>query len=358
MKERKERRSIVGRGAVANPKNRFEKIEAVPDPENLDPEDLETEKPETVYLWDHTRSIISTNDSPDIGFDAGISPYRGCSHGCIYCFARPSHEYLGLSAGLDFETKILVKENAPELLRRELSSPRWQPKPLAMSGTTDVYQPIERKLRLTRQCLEVIAEFRNPVIVITKNHLVTRDMELLSELARYNAVSVNISLTTLDDDLRRVMEPRTSSPKRRLDAIWKLAEADIPVGVLTAPIIPGLNDHELPSLISAAAEAGASFAGYTPVRLPYAVASLFEDWLERHFPDRKSKVLNHIREMRGGRLNDPDFGSRMRGEGVYAEHIARLFDVSCRRAGIERRRPSPLSTAAFRRPGEHPTLFE
>jgi DNA repair photolyase len=349
-------RGIRGRGAASNPKNRFETLEVVPDYE-VDPEELDPEKPATVYLKDHARSIVTPNDSPDIGFDAGISPYRGCSHGCVYCFSRPNHEYLGFSAGLDFESKILVKENAPDLLREKLSSPRWEPKPLAMSGSTDVYQPVEKKLGLTRRCLEVLAEFRNPVIIITKNHLVTRDIDLLSELARHEAVSVNISLTTLDDDLRRVMEPRTSPPRRRLAAIEKLSEAGVPVGVLTAPIIPGLNDHELPNLISAAAEAGAAFAGYTPVRLPYAVAPLFENWLERHFPDRKNKVLNHIREMRGGKLNDPNFGSRMSGEGVYAEHLARLFEVSCRRAGLKNERRPSLSTAAFRRLGQ-PTLFD
>ncbi|MGB3632707.1 MAG: PA0069 family radical SAM protein [Rubrobacteraceae bacterium] len=348
--------SIVGRGAAGNPKNRFETLEIVPDYEDLDPEELEPEKPATVYLKDHARSIVTPNDSPDIGFDAGISPYRGCSHGCAYCFSRPNHEYLGLSAGLDFETKILVKENAPDLLRKKLFSPRWEPKALAMSDSTDVYQPIEKKLRLTRCCLEVLTEFRNPVVIITKNHLVTRDLDLLSELARHDAVSVNISLTTLDDDLRRVMEPRTSSPKRRLAAIEKLAGAGVPVGALTAPIIPGLNDHELPSLLRAASDAGARFAGYTPVRLPYAVAPLFEDWLDRHFPDRKDKVLNHIREIRGGKLNDPRFGSRMSGEGVYAEHIARLFEVGCRRAGLNNGRRHSLSTAAFRRFGQ-PTLF-
>lgn len=273
------------------------------------------------------------------------------------CFSRPNHEYRGFSAGLDFETKILVKENAPDLLRKKLFSPRWEPKPLAMSGSTDVYQPVEKKLELTRRCLEVLVEFRNPVVIITKNHLVTRDMDLLSELARYDAVSVNISLTTLDDDLRRVMEPRTSSPRRRLDAIEKLADSGVLVGVLTAPIIPGLNDHELPNLLQSAADAGAKFAGYTPVRLPYAVAALFEDWLERHFPDRKEKVLNHIREMRGGKLNDPRFGSRMGGEGVYAEHLARLFQVSCKRAGISTGRSPALSIAAFRRSGQ-PTLFD
>src|SRR5215210_2798932 len=348
-------RSVTGRGAAGNPKNRFERIEVEPDPAIPD----EEPRPETVYLRDHSRSIIARNESPDIGFDASINPYRGCSHGCVYCFARPTHEYLGLSAGLDFESRILVKEEAPELLRRQLSSARWEPKVLSMSGVTDPYQPVEKKLRITRRCLEVLAEFRNPVAVVTKNHLVTRDIDILSGLASHDAAVVAVSLTTLDDDLRRVMEPRTSRPVRRLAAIEKLAGAGIPVGVMTAPVIPGITDHELPNLISAAAEAGATFAAYTPVRLPGAVGPLFEDWLSRHFPDRKEKVLNRIRSMRGGRLNDPDFGSRMRGDGIVADHIAQLFDISCRRAGIERGRFPKLSTAAFRRVSEgQPSLFD
>ena len=348
-------RSITGRGAAANPKNRFEKIGVEPDPAETGDEP----RPETVYLRDHSRSIVATNNSPDIGFDASINPYRGCSHGCVYCYARPTHEYLGLSAGLDFESKVLVKEDAPGLLRGQLASPWWEPKVLSMSGVTDPYQPVERKLGITRGCLEVLAGFRNPVVVVTKNHLVTRDMDLLSELARYGAAAVAVSLTTLDDDLRRVMEPRTSRPVRRLAAIRKLSEAGIPVGVMTAPVIPGLNDHELPNLLSAAAEAGATFAGYVPVRLPGAVAPLFEEWLERHFPDRKEKVLVRIRSMRGGKLNDPEFGSRMKGGGVYAEHISRLFGVSCRRAGIERGRFPKLSTASFRKDGGvQPGLFD
>jgi DNA repair photolyase len=349
------RRSIVGRGAAGNPKNRFERIEVEPEPGESD----EESGPETFYLRDVSRSIIARNDSPDIGFDASINPYRGCSHGCIYCFARPTHEYLGFSAGLDFESKILVKQNAPDLLRKELSSSRWKPQVLAMSVATDCYQPVEKKLRLTRRCLKVIAEFRNPVAVVTKNHLVTRDIDLLSELARYDAAMVAISLTTLDDDLRRVMEPRTSRPARRLAAIEALARAGIPVGVMIAPIIPGLTDHEMPALLSAAAEAGASFAAYTPVRLPYAVRPLFEDWLEHHFPERKEKVLNRIRSIRGGKLNDPRFGSRMRGEGIFAEHIAQLFSISCRRAGIGEKEFPSLSTAAFRKDGgAQPGLFD
>jgi DNA repair photolyase len=274
------------------------------------------------------------------------------------CYARPTHEYLGLSAGLDFESKILIKEDAPELLRKQLSSSRWEPKVLSMSGVTDCYQPVEKKLRITRCCLEILAEFRNPVAIVTKNYLVTRDIDLLSELARYDAAAVAISLTTLDDDLRRVMEPRTSRPVRRLAAIEKLSRAGIPVGVMTAPVIPGLNDHELPALISAAVEAGAGFVAYTPVRLPYGVRPLFENWLERHFPERKEKVLGRIRSMRSGKLNDSRFGSRMRGEGFYADHIAQLFSLSCRRAGIEAGRFPRLSTAAFCNGRIQPGLFD
>ena len=354
MKDQGPRRSIVGRGAAGNPKNRFERIEVEPDETEGD-----EPRPETVYLRDHPRSIIARNDSPDIDFDASINPYRGCSHGCVYCYARPTHEYLGLSAGLDFESRILVKQDAPELLRKELLSPRWNPQVLSMSGVTDPYQPVEKKLRLTRRCLEVLAEFRNPVVIVTKNHLVTRDIDLLSELARHGAAAVTVSLTTLDDDLRRVMEPRTSQPARRLVAIKALADASIPVGVMTAPVIPGLTDHELPDLLSAAAGAGATFAGFVPVRLPGAVRPLFENWLSRHFPDRKEKVLSRIRSMRSGNLNDPRFGSRMKGQGLFADHIAQLFGIGCRRAGIERGRFPKLSTAAFRRDGgAQPCLFD
>jgi len=351
------RGGIVGRGAAGNPKNRFERIEVEPDAEGLWEADEEP-RPPTVYYRDLSRSIVARNASPDIGFEASINPYRGCSHGCAYCYARPTHEYLGLSAGLDFESKVFVKEEAPELLRKELSSPRWKPTVLSMSGVTDPYQPVERRMRITRGCLEVLAEFRNPVVIVTKNHLVTRDLDLLAELAGYDAAAVAVSLTTLDDELRRVMEPRTSRPVRRLAAIRKLAAAGVPVGVMTAPVIPGFNDHELPRLLSAAAEAGASFAGYVPVRLPHAVAPLFEDWLECHFPERKGKVLNRILSMRGGRLNDARFGTRMKGEGIYAEHIRRLFELGCSRAGIVPGKFPKLSTASFRKPGLQPSLFD
>src|SRR3989442_1368528 len=275
----------TGRGADANPKNRFEALEYVPEPDgdcDDEPRPLRTQ-----FFRDGSQSIISYNNSPDVGFAASVNPYRGCEHGCAYCYARPTHEYLGFSAGLDFESKIMVKEDAPELLRRELASPKWKPQVIAMSGVTDCYQPVERKLKLTRRCLEVLAEFRNPVGIVTKNHLVTRDVDVLAELARHKAAAVFVSVTTLDPDLRKVMEPRTSPPASRLSAIETLTKAGIPVGVMVAPVIPGLTDHEIPAIIAAAAKAGAQFAGRVIVRLPYAVAPLFESWLARHFPDRK-----------------------------------------------------------------------
>lgn len=338
---------IHGRGAAGNPPNRFFPLDILRDEQWTD----EDPAPATVILKDTSRSIIAYNESPDVGFTASINPYRGCEHGCIYCYARPTHEFLGFSAGLDFETKILVKEEAPKLLRKELSSPKWRPQTLSISGVTDCYQPIERRLKITRQCLEVLAEFRNPLGIVTKNHLVTRDIDLLSELAGHNAAVVMVSVTTLDADLARKMEPRTSPPQRRLAAIEMLAKVGIPVGVMAAPVIPGLTDHELPGILAAAARAGATFAGYVPVRLPLAVAPLFEKWLTQHFPDRKQKVLNRIRSMRAGKLNDSEFGSRMRGEGVFADQIKEMFRLARRKAGLDGPGPN-LSTAAFRRPAE------
>jgi DNA repair photolyase len=337
----------ISRGAGSNPANRFEKIHLEPD-EDWNPE--EDPSPRTQFLRDSTSTLISYNNSPDVGFEASINPYRGCEHGCIYCYARPTHEYLGFSSGLDFETRIMVKEDAPKLLREELSSPRWKPKVVAMSGVTDPYQPVERRLRLTRGCLEVLAEFRNPVVIITKNNLVTRDLDFLSQLAAAQAVAVFISVTTLDPELRRIMEPRTSPPAARLATIAALAKAGSPVGVLTAPVVPGLTDHELPSIIAAAVESGAKFAGYVTLRLPYAVAPLFEQWLSDHLPGKKDKVLNRIRALRDGKLNNSEFGSRMRGSGIFADQIEALFEVACRKAGILGNSPN-LSTTAFRRPG-------
>lgn len=332
-----------GRGATINPKGRFERLEVAID------EEFENPNPRTVYLRDDAQSIISYNDSPDIGFDASLNVYRGCEHGCSYCYARPYHEYLGFSAGVDFETKIMVKMDAPAILRRELAAPKWKPQVLAMSGVTDCYQPVERKFRLTRQCLEVLAEFRNPVGIVTKNHLVTRDIDLLRELAAVDAATVFISVTSLDSGLARRLEPRASLPSHRLDAVRQLAEAGIPVGVLVAPVIPGINEHEIPAILHAAKKAGACRAGFTILRLPYGVKDVFAAWLEEHLPEAKDKILARIRDLRGGKLNNSDFGSRMRGEGVYAEQIERIFEVSRAREGLNQRMP-PLSAAAFRRP--------
>jgi DNA repair photolyase len=305
----------------------------------------------TELIADASRSIIARNDSDDIPFDASLNPYRGCEHGCAYCYARPTHEYLGFSAGLDFETRLVVKHDAAELLRQELSRPRWQPQVLAMSGVTDPYQPIERQLRITRGCLQVLAEFRNPVAVITKNELVTRDTDLLGELAAHRAAGVMLSITTLDPALARAMEPRTSQPARRLRAIEQLVAGGVPCGVMIAPVIPGLNDHEIPAIIAAAAERGACSAGYIMLRLPGAVAPIFDDWLQRQLPERRGKILERIRDLRDGRLNDSRTGTRMRGEGPYAQQVEALFRGGLRRAGLSQERLG-LSTAAFRRRGQ------
>ncbi|HEV2390975.1 MAG TPA: PA0069 family radical SAM protein [Verrucomicrobiae bacterium] len=336
-----------GRGALSNPPNRFETLRLERD-EDWNPE--EEPSPKTQFLRDLSQTIITYNDSPDIPFKASINSFRGCEHGCSYCYARPTHEYLGFSAGLDFERKIMVKENAPELLRKELSSPKWKPQELAMSGVTDCYQPIERKLQITRRCLAVLAEFRNPVSIITKNALVTRDLDLLKELTAHRAVHVNISITTLDSELAHKLEPRAASPRQRLEAMATLAKAGVPAGVLVAPVIPAINDHEIPSVLAAAKAAGASWAYTEVLRLPLTVAPIFQEWLERNFPDRKDKVLGRIRAIRGGKLNDPRFGSRMRGEGIFADQISRMFHVARRKVGLPEEGPE-LSTVAFRRPG-------
>jgi DNA repair photolyase len=339
--------SFRGRGAAGNPPNRFEQFSLERDID-WNPED--DPAPRTRFLRDLSQTVISYNDSPDIPFDASLNVYRGCEHGCSYCYARPTHEFLGFSAGLDFETRIMVKENAPELLREALASPRWKPQELAMSGVTDCYQPIERRLQLTRRCLAVLAEFRNPVSLITKNYLVTRDLDLLRELAAHNAVAVNISINSLDSGLARRLEPRAASPEHRLAAVAALAQAGIPVGVLVAPVIPALNEHEMPGVLEAAASAGARWAGTEVLRLPLTVAPIFEQWLEQTVPQKKDKVLGRIRAIRGGKLNDARFGSRMKGEGIFAEQIAQMFHIACRKVGLPEE-GSELSTSAFRRPG-------
>ena len=341
---------VPGRGTAENPSGRFERLRYEPEPE----EDTDAaaadirSAPRTQFFRDDTQSILARNDSPDVGFDTSLNPYRGCEHGCIYCYARPTHEFLGFSAGLDFETKIMVKSDAPALLRRELESPRWQPRVVALSGVTDCYQPAERRLRLTRRCLEIFAEFRNPVGIVTKNHGVTRDLDLLQELARHRAALVCLSITTLDAGLAKIMEPRASPPARRLAAIRELRAAGIPVGVFIAPVIPGLTDHEIPAILAAAAEADAVFASYTLLRLPYGLKSLFESWLDTHHPLKKEKILARLRTLRDGQLNRSEFGTRMTGTGAYAEQIRALFHIARRRAGIPAQAPE-LSTAAFRR---------
>ncbi len=342
---------IKGRGASDNPVNRFEGHYV-----EYQPEDRPEYK--TKLFKDDTKNIISFNQSPDVPFEAGLNPYRGCEHGCVYCYARPFHEYLGFSSGLDFETKIMVKYDAPGLLRKTFLSPKWMPQVIAMSGITDVYQPIERKLLLTRKCLEVFAEFRSPVGIITKNYLITRDIDYLQELARYKCASVYISVTTLDKELCQKMEPRTSSPSRRLKAIQELANAGIPVGVNIAPIIPGITDHEIPEILKACKEAGAQSAGYIILRLPFKVKDLFQDWLTQHFPDRREKVLNRIKSMRDGKLSNSNFGERMSGKGEYYDQIKQSFNIHAKNLNYNQS-TSKLSTDFFKKPyGDQLGLFE
>ena len=336
-------KSIRGRGASQNPTNRFETLDI-----KLEEEFAQDKSAlRTQFFVDHSKSILVSHDSPDLGFGYSANPYRGCEHGCIYCYARPTHEYLGFSAGLDFETKIMVKTNAPELLRKELNSAKWQPQTVSLSGVTDCYQPVERKLQLTRRCLEVFAEFRNPVAIITKNQLVTRDLDLLSELASHQAIAVFVTVTTLKKEITQVLEPRTSSPAGRLETIETLSRAGIPVGVMVAPVIPALTDSEIPTILQAAADAGARRAAYVMLRLPYGLSELFQNWLSEHFPERKEKILNRLRDLRGGKLYKSEFGSRMRGEGVFAKQVEDVFRISRKKAGLEQ--PMELSVESFKR---------
>ena len=346
---------IRGRGTPENPANRYERIHLEPDPSD-------SEAPAAVptqVFRDASRTILAENESPDIGFRWSLNPYRGCEHGCAYCYARPTHEYLGFSAGLDFETRLLVKEDAPKLLRKTLADPRWRPELVALSGNTDCYQPVERQLRVTRGCLEVFCEFRNPVGVVTKSALVLRDLDLLTDLARDDAVRVLLSVTTLDPELAARLEPRATRPDRRLETLAKLARAGVPVGVLVSPVIPGLNDHEIPKILERCAAAGARSGSWVLLRLPAPLDDLFDAWLSRHYPDRRDRVLGRIRECRGGKLSDARFGSRMRGEGPYARHLEDLFRAASRRHGLDQKLP-PAATAAFRRPpapGDQAELF-
>jgi DNA repair photolyase len=341
-----------GRGSAIRPQNRFVSTHSDPDPEQLegDTEYLESLRSiPTQYLADDSKSIVSSNDSPDVFFRFSVNPYRGCAHGCAYCYARPTHEYLGLDAGLDFETKIFVKHRAPTLLRDWLARESWQPEFIAFSGVTDCYQPAEREYKLTRGCLEVALEARQPVGVITKNALITRDIDLLAKMAHFNTISVSISVTTLDAQLAATMEPRTSAPHAKLRAIRELSEAGVPVTAMVAPIIPGLTDSEVPAILEAVAAAGAMSASYILLRLPWNVRPVFLEWLTRTQPSKKQLVESRIRATRNGEINNADFGSRMRGEGQIADQIRQTFHVFARKHGLDRKL-EPLSTAHFRRP--------
>jgi DNA repair photolyase len=334
------------RGAVANPAGRFEKRTYEPSEPG---EPLDTSVPTQLHR-DRTRDLLSKNDSPDLGFDTSINPYRGCEHGCSYCYARPTHEYLGFSAGLDFETHIFVKEDAPERLERAFSRRGYRPRVIALSGVTDAYQPIEQKLRITRRLLQVFRTFRNPVTIVTKGALIVRDVDLLAELAQHDLVSVSISVTTLDRNLQRRLEPRASTPERRLAAVQTLSEAGVPTGVMMAPIIPGLTDHEIAPLLEAAARHDARWARYVMLRLPHGLRELFQRWLEKHEPARRAKVMQRLREMHGATFYDSNWSHRQRGRGVFADEIASRFEHSARRHGLHAP-PPELSVDHFRRLG-------
>ena len=343
-----------GRGASGNPSGRFETKSIVPELPTEPWEEAELAEdlkrgPRTEVFPDNTKSVLTKNDSPDIAFTWSLNPYRGCEHGCGYCYARPYHEYLGLSAGLDFESKIFAKHEAAALLRKELAKKSWKPETVVMSGVTDCYQPIERELKITRACLEVFLEFKNPVAIITKNRLVARDIDILAELSRYKAAGVYITLPTLDAELAGKLEPRASRPSARLETIRELAKAGIPVGISLAPVIPGLNDHEIPAILRAARDAGARRAFHTILRLPGAVAQIFSEWLEANEPLKKERILSLVRDVRGGQLNDSNFKNRMTGIGERAEQIHALFQLWYRKLNFGQEQFS-LSTAHFTQP--------
>ena len=336
-----------GRSTGVNLPNRFEQI-------HIEPED-EPDRVQTEYFVDGSKSILTENQSPDIGFRFSLNPYRGCEHGCIYCYARPTHEYLGFSAGLDFETKIIVKQDAAQLLRNVFKKKSWEPQVVALSGNTDCYQPVERKLRITRSCLEVFREFRNPVSMITKSHLVSRDVDILKDLAALNLVQVVISITSLRQDLASIMEPRATGPMKRIETIRLLSSHGIPVGVFVAPLIPGLNEEEAAKILKAAYNAGATWANYIILRLPGQVKALFSDWLENRYPSRKKKVLHALMSVQEGKLSDSQFGSRMIGTGKHADLISRNFELARKRLGFHK--PPELLTHHFKRSTEQFELF-
>jgi len=344
------RQAFKGRGAASNPAVRFDALTL----EQLHDGWYEDEVPDSLnetVLPDHARSVISTNESPDVGFDKSINPYRGCSHGCVYCFARPTHAYLGLSPGLDFETKLFYKPDAVTLLEAELAKPKYRCTPIALGINTDGYQPLEKRLEITRGILAVLARCRHPVTIVTKSALVLRDLDLLADLAKDRLVSVMLSITSLTNDIKRTLEPRAASPQARLRVIQELARAGVPAGVLVAPVIPAITDHEIEDILSAAKEAGASSAGYVLVRLPHEVKILFREWLAEHYPDRAKHVMSLINLSRGGKDYDAQFGQRMRGTGPYAELLRMRFDLARRKLGLDGAADRyELNTAAFRSP--------
>lgn len=342
--------TLKGRGAISNPQGRFDRtgIEAVDDGW------LTEAAPESVATSlqpDRARSVISTNDSPDIGFDYSINPYRGCEHGCIYCYARPSHAYMGLSSGLDFETKLFYKADAAQVLEAQLARPRYVCKPIMLGANTDPYQPAERRLEVTRSILKVLAACRHPVSVVTKGVLIARDIDVLAEMARQRLTGVAITITTLDAEVKRTLEPRAASPQARLKIVRMLADAGIPVSVMVAPVVPAITDHEMERILDAAAAAGATSAAYVMLRLPYEVKDLFREWLAQHYPQRAEHVMSLVRDVRGGRDNDPGFGTRMHGIGPYAELMRSRFKIASRKLGFESARSRLLDTTLFRAPG-------
>lgn len=343
-----------GRGAQIKTGNRFLKTQYVTDHiEGLD-EPLFS-APETQIYFESPKTIVNKVTSPDLSMMYSMNPYQGCEHGCIYCYARNTHEYWGFNAGLDFESKIIVKQNAPGLLEKFLLNPNWEPVPISVSGNTDCYQPLERKFEITRKILKVFAQYRHPLGMITKNSLILRDIDILADLAKDNLVHVYISITTLNEELRRAMEPRTASGIKRLKTVEELAKAGIPVGIMNAPVIPGLNHHEIPEILRAASDHGALNAGMTVVRLNGAIGKIFENWLRKNFPDRFDKVWNQICTMHGGNVNDSEFGRRMTGEGNFAEAIHQLFRVS-RKKYFSKKAMPPIDLTKFRK-GGNLTLF-
>ncbi|UCC14778.1 MAG: PA0069 family radical SAM protein [Gammaproteobacteria bacterium] len=344
------RKPAGGRGASSNPRSRFDTLVIEPVHDGWDSDGESDAALKTELIKDDSKSVIARNSSPDVPFDQSINPYRGCEHGCAYCYARPTHAWLGLSPGLDFETKILFKPDAAHLLREELSRPGYRCSTITLGTNTDPYQPAESTLKLTRSVLEVLSDCRHPVSIVTKSALIERDIDLLAPMANLGLASVMVSVTTLDDDLKRRLEPRTASPSRRLKTIRTLSEASIPVGVLVAPVIPAINDQEIEAILAASGDAGACNAAYILLRLPHEVAPLFEEWLRLHYPRRSDKVMSLVSQARGGRLNDPRFGHRMSGHGPWAEMIRQRFRKSCRRAGIPIGEHRDLDTTAFSRP--------